>query len=248
MTEGAGGLDSLGHARRVVRRGTHAVLAGGTEAPLSPYALTCYGASGRLTAAENPQGRVQAVRHRRRRVRPGRGRGGSGRRGSGGGPAPGRSADLRRDRRLCRDARRPSPQRTGDRSAAVRPSDAARARRCRGGRRRGRPGVGRRRRAAHPGTWYRAISRCSRRWPFLSSWAPATKMRSGPLGRSGPLVRTARRRSSAAELRSRKRENSSWGSKSSSGMRGSWAGSWYSSSAVGGTGTGCCDGRERAAL
>ena len=55
VTEGAGGLDSLGHARRVVRRGTSAVLAGGTEAPLSPYALTCYGASGRLTAAENPR-------------------------------------------------------------------------------------------------------------------------------------------------------------------------------------------------
>lgn len=56
VTEGAGGLDSLGHARRVVRRGTTAVIAGGTEAPLSPYALTCYGTSGRLTTAVDPRG------------------------------------------------------------------------------------------------------------------------------------------------------------------------------------------------
>nr|WP_269327246.1 beta-ketoacyl synthase N-terminal-like domain-containing protein [Kineosporia mesophila] len=50
VTEGAGGLDSLGHARRVIRRGTAAVLAGGTEAGLSPYALACQAAGGRLSA------------------------------------------------------------------------------------------------------------------------------------------------------------------------------------------------------
>ncbi len=55
VSEGAGGLDSIGHARRVVRRGTAAVLAGGTEAPLSPYALTCYCTSGRLTSAADPK-------------------------------------------------------------------------------------------------------------------------------------------------------------------------------------------------
>ncbi|GAA1968791.1 beta-ketoacyl synthase N-terminal-like domain-containing protein [Microbacterium deminutum] len=55
VTEGAGGLDSLGHARRVVRRGTTAVIAGGTEAPLSPYALTCLGTSGRLTTSADPR-------------------------------------------------------------------------------------------------------------------------------------------------------------------------------------------------
>lgn len=55
VTEGAGGLDSLGHARRVVRRGTTAVIAGGTEAPLSPYALTCYASSGRLTESADPR-------------------------------------------------------------------------------------------------------------------------------------------------------------------------------------------------
>ncbi|WP_432482222.1 beta-ketoacyl synthase N-terminal-like domain-containing protein [Kineococcus esterisolvens] len=55
VTEAAGGLDSLGHARRVVRRGTPAVLAGGTEASLSPYALACQSVSGRLTPAREPR-------------------------------------------------------------------------------------------------------------------------------------------------------------------------------------------------
>jgi minimal PKS chain-length factor (CLF/KS beta) len=55
VTEGAGGLDSLGHARRVVRRGTPAVVAGGTEAGLSPYALACQSVGGRLSSATDPR-------------------------------------------------------------------------------------------------------------------------------------------------------------------------------------------------
>jgi minimal PKS chain-length factor (CLF/KS beta) len=47
--ESAGGLDSLAHAARAVRRGTSVVLAGGTEAPLSPYALACQQRSGWLS-------------------------------------------------------------------------------------------------------------------------------------------------------------------------------------------------------
>jgi minimal PKS chain-length factor (CLF/KS beta) len=39
VAEAAGGLDSLAEARRLVRRGTPAVLAGGTEAGVAPYAL-----------------------------------------------------------------------------------------------------------------------------------------------------------------------------------------------------------------
>ena len=54
VSDGAGGLDSLGTARRVVRRGTPAVLAGGTEAPLSPYALACQATSGRMTVSPDP--------------------------------------------------------------------------------------------------------------------------------------------------------------------------------------------------
>lgn len=52
VSEGAGGLDSIGWARRVIRRGTDAVLVGGTEAGVAaPYALLCQTTSGRLTTA-----------------------------------------------------------------------------------------------------------------------------------------------------------------------------------------------------
>jgi minimal PKS chain-length factor (CLF/KS beta) len=55
VSDAAGGLDSLGHARRVIRRGTPTVLAGGAEAPLSPYALACQVTTGRLTRAPDPR-------------------------------------------------------------------------------------------------------------------------------------------------------------------------------------------------
>ncbi|GAA4057897.1 beta-ketoacyl synthase N-terminal-like domain-containing protein [Actinomadura miaoliensis] len=43
MSDGAGGIDVVAQARRLIRRGAEAVLAGGAEAPLSPYAITCHG-------------------------------------------------------------------------------------------------------------------------------------------------------------------------------------------------------------
>jgi minimal PKS chain-length factor (CLF/KS beta) len=55
VSEGAGGLDSIGWARRVVRRGTPAVLVGGTEAGVTPYALLCQATSGRLSTATAPE-------------------------------------------------------------------------------------------------------------------------------------------------------------------------------------------------
>src|SRR4051794_8795320 len=55
VSEAAGGLDSIGWARRVVRRGTPAVLVGGTEAGLCPYALLCQATSGRLSTATRPE-------------------------------------------------------------------------------------------------------------------------------------------------------------------------------------------------
>jgi minimal PKS chain-length factor (CLF/KS beta) len=55
VSDAAGGLDSLGWADRVIRRGTAAVIAGGTEAPISPYALACLATSGRLSAATDPR-------------------------------------------------------------------------------------------------------------------------------------------------------------------------------------------------
>jgi minimal PKS chain-length factor (CLF/KS beta) len=55
VSDAAGGLDSLGAARRIVRRGTPTVLAGGTEAPLSPYALACQSSTGRTTTSREPR-------------------------------------------------------------------------------------------------------------------------------------------------------------------------------------------------
>lgn len=55
VSDGAGGLDSVGYARRVIRRGTSAVLAGGTEAPLCPYSLACQTTSGRMTTNPDPR-------------------------------------------------------------------------------------------------------------------------------------------------------------------------------------------------
>ena len=52
--EAAGGLDSFGHAVRCVRRGTSLVLAGGTECPLSPYALACQQRGGQLSVSGDP--------------------------------------------------------------------------------------------------------------------------------------------------------------------------------------------------
>jgi minimal PKS chain-length factor (CLF/KS beta) len=55
VSEGAGGLDSIGWARRVARRGTPAILVGGTEAGVCPYALLCQATSGRLSTAIRPE-------------------------------------------------------------------------------------------------------------------------------------------------------------------------------------------------
>ncbi|WP_229401452.1 beta-ketoacyl synthase N-terminal-like domain-containing protein [Micromonospora okii] len=54
VSESAGGLDSLAHAVRTVRRGTPVVIAGATECPLSPYALACQLASGLLSGEADP--------------------------------------------------------------------------------------------------------------------------------------------------------------------------------------------------
>jgi minimal PKS chain-length factor (CLF/KS beta) len=51
----AGGLDSLGDARRAIRGGVAAVIAGATEAAVAPYALTCYSTSGMLTSSADPE-------------------------------------------------------------------------------------------------------------------------------------------------------------------------------------------------
>lgn len=55
VSEGAGGLDSLGEARRIIRRGTPVVIAGGTEAPVSPYALTCRTTGQQMSTRDDPR-------------------------------------------------------------------------------------------------------------------------------------------------------------------------------------------------
>lgn len=54
-SEQAGGLDALGQARRVLRSGTRLVVAGGAEAPLSPYAVVCQHANGLLSSCPVPE-------------------------------------------------------------------------------------------------------------------------------------------------------------------------------------------------
>jgi minimal PKS chain-length factor (CLF/KS beta) len=55
VSEGAGGLDALGHARRTIRRGSDFVLCGGAEAPLGPYALAAQMPSARLSHVKTPE-------------------------------------------------------------------------------------------------------------------------------------------------------------------------------------------------
>ncbi|MEW2438202.1 ketosynthase chain-length factor [Streptomyces caniferus] len=54
LTEQAGGIDSLGHARRHIRKGIPLVVAGGVDAALCPWGWVPQLASGRLSTACNP--------------------------------------------------------------------------------------------------------------------------------------------------------------------------------------------------
>ncbi|MCA2228544.1 ketosynthase chain-length factor [Nonomuraea aurantiaca] len=53
--EQAGGLDALGQARRLIRRGSRIVVAGGTDASLCPYGLVAQLSSGRLSTVDDPE-------------------------------------------------------------------------------------------------------------------------------------------------------------------------------------------------
>jgi minimal PKS chain-length factor (CLF/KS beta) len=54
VADTAGGLDAFGQARRVIGRGGAAVVVGGAEAPLTPYALVCQASLGELSGAVDP--------------------------------------------------------------------------------------------------------------------------------------------------------------------------------------------------
>jgi 3-oxoacyl-(acyl-carrier-protein) synthase len=51
-SEAAGGLDAVAHARTAIRGGCRVQVCGGTEAPVSPYALTCQLPSGLLSGQD----------------------------------------------------------------------------------------------------------------------------------------------------------------------------------------------------
>ncbi|MGW7419064.1 ketosynthase chain-length factor [Streptomyces sp. NPDC054813] len=54
VTEQAGGLDAIGHARRTVRRGTPLVVAGGVDSALDPWGWASQIASHRLSTSTDP--------------------------------------------------------------------------------------------------------------------------------------------------------------------------------------------------
>lgn len=54
VADGAGGIDAVASAGRSIRRGTKAVLVGGTEAALSPYALACHAGLTTLSTDADP--------------------------------------------------------------------------------------------------------------------------------------------------------------------------------------------------
>jgi 3-oxoacyl-(acyl-carrier-protein) synthase len=54
VSDGAGGLDALKQAWRTIRQGGKAVLVGGTEAALSPYAVACLSSLPTLSTAADP--------------------------------------------------------------------------------------------------------------------------------------------------------------------------------------------------
>jgi act minimal PKS chain-length factor (CLF/KS beta) len=55
VAEQAGALESLAQARRVLADGARMVVSGGTDAPFSPYGLTCQLANGRLSTRRDPR-------------------------------------------------------------------------------------------------------------------------------------------------------------------------------------------------
>jgi act minimal PKS chain-length factor (CLF/KS beta) len=54
-TEQAGGLDALGHARRVLTKGARVVAVGGSDASMTPYGLVAQAANGLLSECDDPR-------------------------------------------------------------------------------------------------------------------------------------------------------------------------------------------------
>lgn len=54
IAEQAGGLDALGHARRVLRKGGELVLTGGVESAFDPWGVVSHIAGGRVSRSGHP--------------------------------------------------------------------------------------------------------------------------------------------------------------------------------------------------
>jgi 3-oxoacyl-(acyl-carrier-protein) synthase len=54
VSDSAGGVDAVAQSRRIIERGGAAVVVGGTEAPLTPYALVCQDSLGKLNPSADP--------------------------------------------------------------------------------------------------------------------------------------------------------------------------------------------------
>jgi minimal PKS chain-length factor (CLF/KS beta) len=55
VSEQAGGLDAVGHARRTLRGGAELVVTGGMDSALDPWAWVCHLSSGRISREPDPQ-------------------------------------------------------------------------------------------------------------------------------------------------------------------------------------------------
>jgi act minimal PKS chain-length factor (CLF/KS beta) len=54
VTDQAGGLDAIAHARRQIRRGSKAIVSGGVDGAICPWGWVCQLTSGRLSTSDDP--------------------------------------------------------------------------------------------------------------------------------------------------------------------------------------------------
>ncbi len=153
ISEQAGGIDAIGHARRQLRDGANLMLTGGIDSALCPWAWVAHQATGRISCSSRPAAGLPALRRARGRLCARRGRLDHGAGDAGDREEAARQHDLRRDRRIrlhlrLAQAGPPAGPATGHRDGAGRRAgmDAAghrRRLRRRGGRARTGPGGGR---------------------------------------------------------------------------------------------------------
>lgn len=109
LTEQAGGIDALGHARRHIRKGFPAVISGGIDAAICPWGWVPQIASGLMSTVNDPARAYLPFSEEAAWIRTRRGRSDPPRRGRRVGPRPRCRHGLRGDRRIRGDPR-PCPR------------------------------------------------------------------------------------------------------------------------------------------